>query len=245
MRGLILAVQFLTRLPTPRVADFKPEDLSRSAIWFPLVGLLIGTVLAMALWAGAQLDPWAGALAALLLWVWITGALHLDGLGDMADALGAAHRDPAKLLSVMKDPHAGSFAVVSIAMQLITKLVLLMLAAKAEVALWLLVLVPAWARFGPLMWSLTLPPLGSGSAERFAWEIKRGPAIGWALALILPVLIAPALLAAPIAVVAWRLYLKRRVGGVTGDLMGAGVEITETVTLAALVVAALAGVAAA
>jgi len=80
MRGLILAIQFLTRLPTPQVTDLRPDDLSRSAVWFPLVGLLVGGGVLAATWLGAQLDPWLGALFGLLVWAWITGGLHLDGL---------------------------------------------------------------------------------------------------------------------------------------------------------------------
>src|SRR3546814_16484975 len=64
-------------------------------------------------------------LAALIRWVAVTGALHLDGRGDIADGSGAAHKDRERLLAVLGDPHAGSFAVVAIALQLIAKLVLL------------------------------------------------------------------------------------------------------------------------
>src|SRR3546814_8049336 len=86
---------------------------------------MVGALVAGAGWAGARIDPWTGSLAALIVWVAVTGALHLDGLGDVADASGAAHKDRARLLGVLGDPHVGSFAVVAIALQLIAKLVLL------------------------------------------------------------------------------------------------------------------------
>lgn len=236
MKGLILAVQFLTRLPTPQVADFKPSDLAEAAIWFPAVGLLVGAIVGIGCWAGAQIDPWLGALLGLVAWVWVTGGLHLDGLGDSADALGAAHRDPERFLGVLKDPHVGSFAVLAIALQLIAKLVLLMLLGSN--AGWAFMpLVCAWARFGPLMWTLTLPALAPGSAERFGWTLQPRHALAWAAVLTLPALWVPALLAAPAAIVGWRLYLKRRLGGQTGDLLGAGVELVESAVLLALVVA--------
>ena len=168
MRAFLLALQFLTRIPTPQVDDFRPEDLSRSAIWFPFVGAMIGGVVAAALALGALVDPWLGALAGLMVWVWITGALHLDGLADLADALGASHRDPRRFLEVLRDPHVGAFAVVAIVLVLVAKLVLLALVANSspsptrsgsrarhqpfapELAtpLAALALVPAWARFG-------------------------------------------------------------------------------------------------
>ncbi len=88
------ALQFLTRVPGLRLAAPREGDLSRAAVWFPLVGGLIGAALAAAMWAGAHASPWIGALLGLFVWVWITGGLHLDGLGDVADALAASHHSP-------------------------------------------------------------------------------------------------------------------------------------------------------
>src|SRR3546814_4864362 len=124
MKGLIVALQFLTRLPTPRIT-VSSEEFAASMRWFPAVGLIVGAIVAAGGWTGARIDPWTGALAALIVWVAVTGALHLDGLGDIADASGAAQQDRERLLGVLGDPHVGGFAVVAIALQLIAKLVLL------------------------------------------------------------------------------------------------------------------------
>lgn len=238
MRGLLLAVQFLTRLPTPRLARFHPEDLAASAVWFPAVGALVGGAVAAALAAGGRTDPWLGALAGLGLWVWITGALHLDGLADTADALGAAHRDPGRVLEVLRDPHLGAFGVVALVLAVLAKLVLLMLFARDGHPLAALALVSAWARLGAVLWSQTLPPLAPGSGERFAWRARRASLWLWALALgAASVWLAPALLAAPLALAAWWWFLRRRLGGMTGDCLGAGVEVCEIALLALLVVA--------
>jgi len=230
MRGLILAIQFLTRLPTPQVTDLRPDDLSRSAVWFPLVGLLVGGGVLAATWLGAQLDPWLGALFGLLVWAWITGGLHLDGLADLADGLGAAHRDPARLLAVMRDPHLGAFGVLALALQLIFKLVLLMLIAREGV--WLaLLLIPAWARLGPLLWTRYVPPLEAGLGERFAWSLSTRSILVWGLLLLLASAWTPALLLAPLFLAAWGWFLLRRIGGMSGDMLGAGIEVTETAML--------------
>jgi adenosylcobinamide-GDP ribazoletransferase len=256
MRAFLLALQFLTRIPTPQVDDFRPEDLSRSAIWFPFVGAMIGGVVAAALALGALVDPWLGALAGLMVWVWITGALHLDGLADLADALGASHRDPRRFLEVLRDPHVGAFAVIAIVLVLVAKLVLLALVAKALAdAIWVargvtqpfaaelatplaaLALVPAWARFGAVVWAQTLPPLASGSGERFAWCTRGASLVVWAAALLAgAVWLFPPLAAAPVAIVLWWMFLRRRLGGMTGDALGAGVEVCETALLAVVVV---------
>ncbi|TJZ68635.1 adenosylcobinamide-GDP ribazoletransferase [Chitiniphilus eburneus] len=231
----MLAIQFLTRLPTPQVRDFQPEMLAGAARWFPAVGLLLGTLLATIAWAGAQVDPWLAALLATLGWIWITGGLHLDGLADVADALGAAHRDPERLLAVMKDPHLGSFGVLALLGQVAAKLILVMLLARA--GHWVvLLLAPAWARWGVFGWQ-TLPPLAPGLAERFGW--RRAPLAPWGWALTLGALslwLAPALLLAPVAVWLYRSWLARRLGGVSGDCLGTGIEIVETLLLLGAVV---------
>ncbi len=233
MRGLILAIQFLTRLPTPQLRDLDLEHLPRSAHWFPFVGLLIGALLAAALWLGSRIDPWLGSLLAVLVWVWVTGALHLDGLADMSDALGAVHRDRERFLTVLADPHLGTFGVVSLVLQLACKLVLLMLLARSG-QYWALLLVPAWARWGTLIWA-RLPTLKPGMGERFSGQATQ-PYI-WVLGLLLMVCSVgnPVLWCAPVLVLAWREFLLRRIGGMTGDLLGAGVEVVESLTLLLLV----------
>ena len=238
MRGLILAIQFLTRLPMPALADFQPGELSRSVVWFPLVGVLVGLAVAAGAWLGHRFDPWLGALFGLAAWVAITGALHLDGLSDLADALGASHRDSDRLLAVLADTHVGVFGVVAVVLQLVAKLVLLMLVARLE-WFWLLVLIPAWARLGVLWWS-RLPALKPGLGERYAWQAAAWIPWAWWLLLSAASLIYPTLLVAPLALLAWHYFLKARLGGMTGDALGAGVEVTESLLLVAGVMAALA-----
>lgn len=235
MTGFIIALQFLTRLPTPRIPS-RDSDFAASMRWFPAVGLVVGLVVASAAWAGAQIDPWTGALAALVAWVAVTGALHLDGLSDLADAKGAAHKSRERLLEVLADPHVGSFGVVAIVLQLIAKLVLLhgLVVASAFPAL---VLVPFAARIGPLLWSRWLPPLHAGLGARFASVIRIRDIVGWAVLLPVATLIAPAILVAPLMIAGWWLWLRRRLGGVSGDCHGAGIELVETGLLAALLVA--------
>ena len=221
-----MAVQFLTRLPTPRVAS-DAGDFAASIRWFPLAGVLIGAFVAGAGWAGLHIDPWTGALAALAAWVAVTGALHLDGLGDVADGLGAAHGDRTRLLAAMADPHVGSFGVVAIGLQLCAKLVLLH-ALLVSAPLWWLVPIPAAARIGPLVWARWLPPLHEGLGARFIGAVRRRDLIGWTAILIGMSVLAPGMLATLILVPAWGWWLRRRIGGISGDGHGAGIELVET-----------------
>lgn len=226
MRGLILATQFLTRLPTPQVGDFEPADLSRCAVWFPAVGLIIGGLLAaLALLLNSQ-PPMLAAMLLLVLWTWVTGGLHLDGLADLADALGAAHSNPQRFLEVLKDPHLGSFGVIALVLMLLAKFVMLSLLPTSTMAA--LLLIPAWARLGPLVWVWWLPPLHGGMGDRFAWRRQPAAMLLWAAALaVASVWLSPRLLIAPVLIAAWGLFLKRKLGGQCGDALGAGIEIVE------------------
>jgi adenosylcobinamide-GDP ribazoletransferase len=235
LRGLIVAIQFLTRLPTPQLSESEPGELTRASDWFPVAGALIGVVVAAAAWAGAHFGPWIGALFGLLAWVLVTGALHLDGLGDVADGLGGAHRVPGRFLEIVHDPHIGGFGVTAIGLQLLSKLVLLdAIVAASQVAA--LVLVTAWARWGTLVLGKVVPPLGEGLGQRFAEGIDwRVVGLQGAVLVTASVLMAPPLLGALIIVPVLAVYWMRRVGGITGDCHGASIEVTETLLLVLLV----------
>jgi adenosylcobinamide-GDP ribazoletransferase len=230
MKGLIVAIQFLTRLPTPPIT-VSSDEFAASMRWFPAVGLIVGALVAAGGWAGSRIDPWTGALSALIVWVAVTGALHLDGLGDIADASGAAHKDRERMIAVLSDPHLGSFAVVTIALQLLAKLVLLhaLLDAGAFAAI---ALVPFAARIGPLVWSRALPDLHAGLGSRFRNAAQPIDFIIWSLALIAAAWVSPSLLIAPLLFLLWSWWLLRKIGGISGDGHGAGIELGESLLLA-------------
>lgn len=243
---LTLAVGFLTRLPTPRVRDFREEDMAGSVVWFPLVGGLVGLLTALPLLlVQAGGSPLLAGASAIALRTWVTGALHLDGLSDTADGLGAAHRDPARFLAVLKDPRTGVFGVVALVVQLILGVALL-----AELARLLepgplvaaVTLVGAWSRAGAIWITRHLRALtADGLADRFNWLVPAWTTWAWPGVLAVPtVLVAPVLLlTVPVTGALWWFW-RRRFGAVNGDGIGAGTEITETVLLAALVIVALA-----
>ena len=232
MKGLIIALQFLTRLPMPRVTA-SAQDFARSMRCFPAVGLILGALIAAACGAGARIDPWVGALLGLIAWVGLTGAIHLDGLGDMADAAGAAHKDRDRLRAVLSDPHVGSFGVVTIALQLIAKLVLLHTLVDRD-QLPALVLIPFAARIAPLWWTRLLPPLHEGLGTAFRGAIRPVDLAFWAVAWLLASWWVPGLLAAPMLMLGWGLWLRHRIGGISGDGHGAGIELIESGLLLAV-----------
>ena len=162
----------------------------------------------------------------------MTGALHLDGLGDIADASGAAHKDRERLIAVLSDPHVGSFAVVTIALQLIAKLVLLhaMLDRQMFAAI---ALTPFAARIAPLAWSRALPDLHAGLGSRFRNAVRPVDFVIWSWALVAAAWWSPSLLIAPLIFLFWGWWLLRKIGGISGDGHGAGIEIGESLLLVA------------
>jgi adenosylcobinamide-GDP ribazoletransferase len=234
MKRLLLAIGFLTRLPVHLITA-DAADFAGAVRCYPLVGLIVGALVAGAGWLGGLADPWIGALAALLAWVAVTGALHLDGLADVADGIGAAHGDRTRLLAVMADPHVGSFGVVAIVLQLLAKIVLLHSVAGEG---WLaVVLVPFAARMGPLVWARWLPPLRPGGlGAQIASAVRPRDLWGWGAVLAGVCAALPALLLTSLLIAAVGGWLRHRLGGVTGDAHGAGIELVETGLLVALVV---------
>ena len=196
---------------------------------------MVGALLALCLNLGARIDPWLGALFAVTCWIWVTGGLHLDGLSDLADALGGAHRTPEHLLHIMHDPHIGSFGTTALWLVLSAKLILLMLLAQVPNGAWCALLIPAWARLGSVIWARTLPPLSSGLGERFGHVRYARAWLAWILLLAaLSWFVNPFLLSAPLVLWVWWLFLKYRVGGMSGDCLGAGIEVSETLLLLAV-----------
>lgn len=117
----LCAVQFLTRLPTPALKNFEPDWITRSAKYFPLVGVIVGCISAATFWLAAQI--WTGALpaiAAIAIGVLVTGAFHEDGLADTADGLGGG-RDVAHRLEIMKDSRIGTYGALALVICLALK----------------------------------------------------------------------------------------------------------------------------
>lgn len=236
MRGLVAAFGFLTRLPVPRIA-FLPGTQAGSLKWYPLVGAVLGGLLAGATaLAWTVLPPIPAAAVVLVAWVALTGALHLDGLADSADAWIGGMGDRARTLAIMKDPRSGPVGVVALVLVLLLKFSALATLADP----WLLVLPPLLGRAAIVAWFLTTPYVRVGGLGD---PLRGAPATGCRVALGMAVLSVPffgtsgllAFLAALAAGGLWRRAVVQRLGGFTGDTAGALVEIVEAATLIVLV----------
>ncbi|HEY0675168.1 MAG TPA: adenosylcobinamide-GDP ribazoletransferase [Immundisolibacter sp.] len=235
-RPLRLALGLLTTLPVAAPGEPDPDDLGRSPLTYPLVGLLLGLLLTAACWLLFDLPPLAGAAILLALWTCLTGALHLDGLADSADALLGGHGQAQRRLDILHDPHIGTAAVAAVGLALIGKFAGLA-AVLDHGSLLPLLLAPLLARGAALALMCALPYASpGGSAQIITGRLARPT--GWLVVAIVAIV---ALFAAPrallVAVLIGALIAhaaRRRLGGGTGDVYGAAIEIIETAVLLTL-----------
>jgi len=234
VQDLLAAARYLTIVPLPGGAGASP--LGRSAPWFPVVGLAIGGLLVVIDALTARLFPTLlAALLTVTAWKLVTGGLHLDGLADCLDGLAGA--DAARRLAIMSDSRIGTFGAVGLVLFL-----LLEVAAVAELpppARWrALLAAPALARAVPPLLARVFPPARpAGQAAAFRQGLSRGAAplaLGAGVAAAAAVLGAAGLAAAAVACLAGLAlgrFLAGRLGGVTGDVLGAALETAELATL--------------
>jgi adenosylcobinamide-GDP ribazoletransferase len=236
--ALRAAVGFLTRLPVPAPAQ---PSLSGAAVWFPVVGLFVGGIAAgVRALADLALPPLPSTLLAIAVATVVTGALHEDGLADVADAIGA-HVDRARRLEILRDPRVGAFGALALvlAVALVAASVAALDTQRAAATFAVAHLLARWAM---LPVSRALPPArpGLGSLLRAGTPglaIASTFAIAATLAVAGPAPGAAALAAATFSAAAAALILSRAFGGVTGDGYGATAKLAEVavcVTLCAV-----------
>ncbi len=245
LRLFFIALQFLTRVPVPRWVGFEPDWLNQSARHFPAVGVCVGVVAAAVLWAGHAL--WTPAVAvglSMAATLLLTGGFHEDGFADSCDGLGG-HVSRERALEIMKDSRIGAYGAMGLvlmlglkaatltALPLMWALPALLFAhtASRSAAVWLIRVLPyagdvAHAKAKPLAqrvsaigvavatsWALAV------AVGLWAWRPHLGAALAASGALVL------------LGTAAWANVLKRRLGGTTGDTLGAAQQITELLAL--------------
>jgi adenosylcobinamide-GDP ribazoletransferase len=235
--SLAVAGAFLTRLPLGPGAGADREALARAAPLFPLVGAALGAAVGgVALGLAEVLPALLAGLLAVSLELLLTGALHLDGLADSADGLGG--RDRGRSLEIMRDHAIGTYGAASLTLDLAVKAGALGALAEAG-ALGSVIAALALSRAAPLPLGRHLPyaRASEGTGQLLAGRVGAVSAwLGVGLSLLVAVvatgLTGLALFAAAAAVTAAvGIWSHRRLGGVTGDVMGAAVELSATLSL--------------
>ena len=240
MLPLWIALQFLSSLPIRLPGMPAPEELGRSLLLYPLVGLLFGVIL----WAlnialaGAPLLLHAALL--LTVWVLLSGALHLDGLADSADAWLGGFGDRERTLTIMKDPRSGPIAVVTLVLVLLLKYAALLALIEKEqgVALIIVPLIGRAALLGLFLTSTYVRAGGLGQAladhlpRKAGWQVL---AVSAAACVVIAGFNAVVALLLAVVVFIWLRHLMvRRLGGTTGDTAGALLELLEMSVLVGL-----------
>jgi cobalamin 5'-phosphate synthase/cobalamin synthase len=246
MRRLLAAIAFLTRFPVPAWVTKQPfgaVDVGRSTLVFPVVGAGIGAVGAVALElfslpirtgeVQALPAPVTGILLVALA-AWITGGMHLDGLADMADGFGGGS-SREEVLRIMGEPTVGAFGTVALILLIGTKVTALSVLLERGVAIPYLIIASTLGRWASVVVGRFLPYARSSSGLGAALTDH----VGWLE------LVGATVLAGGITFLAIRWYglicwvtvilvtlvvgrlSKRRIGGITGDVMGANVELSE------------------
>jgi len=250
MQNFLKAISLLTRLPV-RVTWDETTPPGRMMVWYPAVGLALGLLLALpaavfCYGSQAAMAPLLGPAVVLAVWAGLTGALHLDGWADFCDAM-FVHASPKKRLQIMADPRLGSFGGTGLVVLLLLKLAalqgLMQMLTQRPTLFPLLIATPVLARTAIVWVSWTFPlAKPDGMAAHFkkgqtrrdlfvalAAAILVAACGGWRGLMCIPLAALTACLIGRLAV--------RKIGGITGDVLGATVEAVETVVLAACCIA--------
>jgi adenosylcobinamide-GDP ribazoletransferase len=241
LRAAAAAVTFLTSSPVGRVV-LDADDVGRGAALFPAVGAGIGALVGVILVElDGELTVLLAAAAAVTVEALLTGAIHLDALADTADGLGAGTRERA--LEIMRDPAIGSFGATALALDLLVKVSALAAVAADSRAILVVVAAFALGRAAPLVLSLALPYARPASGTGRVLT-ERAARISLAVGIVLGLGIAVAALGlrglalaagAGAACLFVGFVARRRLGGVTGDVLGASAELATTFALVAAV----------
>lgn len=239
MKYFLIALQFLTRIPVQIKEEVVPQSHSRSMVWFPLVGLVIGICLVLVLKIG--LFFFQRAIAEILVicaYVFLTGALHIDGLADTWDGICGGKGKKEKILEIMKDSSIGAMGALAIALDLLLRFVLLdsLPLAKLPQGLVAMVVLGRWAQVLFIFNSSVSKP--QSSAGYFSHSLTptivifaTGLMLSLCIFIIKPLTLISTLAFLCLVILFCRNYFRRKIGGITGDTIGMVNETSEAFVL--------------
>jgi adenosylcobinamide-GDP ribazoletransferase len=239
MRNLRIAFGLMTILPIRLPDDWQTGNSGRASVWYPFVGLVIGG-LTWLVWMGATrfFPPLVAGILTLIVWVALTGGLHLDGLADCCDGL-LASTTVERRLEIMKDPRLGAFGGIGLLLVLMLKAATLsVLTPQSGFGILLAASLARWCILPAGLLPLARPSgMGADFKAGFRpWFIAVGLIFPLGLAIILGTHGLLSLVAGLIAAALVLRLAKSRIGGVTGDVFGMTVEVVEVVSLLAFVI---------
>jgi len=238
MKSFLTALQFLTVIRLSKNLDTTGEKLGKSMACFPLVGFLIGLILVGVRTVLDMVFPSSLVdILVIVTLVIVAGAFHLDGFADTVDGL-AGGTDREKTLAIMKDSRIGSFAVVGLILLLILKVFALM-EIPVEIKNRVLIIMPVLGRWSTVQLASFFNYARSGYGTALAFTQFAGKKEAIISTLITAAIVTGLFLLQGLFIFLFvgmftflfGLFFKKRIGGVTGDIMGAGCELSEVITL--------------
>ena len=232
------AVLFYTRIPVPAWVIHTDAYLSHNPKYFPLIGWIVGSLAAGVYWLAGQLfSPPVAVVLSMLTSVWVTGAFHEDGLADTCDGFGGGWSQD-RVLAIMKDSRLGTYGVIGLSLVLLLKFTALV-ALPAQLVPAVLIAGHAVSRFGAVSLRLSLSYVRENEDSK-AKPIGKAPlapshaglaAVFGLLPLFALLDLGYGLALIPLLLVRWYLsrYFFKRIGGFTGDCLGAAQQVLEVV----------------
>ena len=239
LKGIILQIRFLTRIPVPADVDYDERAFAAGAVFAPVIGLFIGLITIGVYLLFAQLDKRPLAiLMAMVSGIAVTGGIHLDGLADTFDGL-FSYRTRERVLAIMKDSRLGTGGAIGLFLVLMLKYTLLVSLPDNQLIVCLAVM-PVLSRM-TITWSAGLSTYArTGEKSIAAGLIEHTGVLEIGIATLLSFLISVLFLqlaAVPLIMIIiaftllMNLYARYRIGGITGDIIGAVIELSELVFL--------------
>ena len=246
MQALINAIRFLTIVRIPeRIAPFasEPSAYAKSIPFFPVVGLLIGGIAAAAAWfTGLAAGPLVVAVVGCLMLAAVTGGLHLDGLADTADGF-LSHAPREKLLEIMRDSRLGAMGGMAIAFVLLLKVALLAdLSSERQLVALLMSPVAGRCMIVLMLTLLRYARPGGGLGTAFC-DFSKGIVLTWSMLFLVVLAVvlagwggAAGAVLGVLGVVGCAISCPKKIGGMTGDTLGAASEIAEILFILGMVI---------
>lgn len=243
MKGLMILFQFMTRLPVPGKPEYDADEMGKSFKFFPIIGIVIGVIL-YAVYMGLSMhieNLYAVALLVVLLEVVLTGGLHLDGLADTFDGI-FSYRSKHRMLEIMRDSRLGTNGALALIIYFLLKVFLLV-----EIGFGALLIIPVIGRLNAVVNAAVAPyarPTGMGKGI-----VKNTTVAGAGVAAVITLIATYAATTIETVAIgsisAWGIVIlvtvalgvyfaklmERKIGGITGDTLGAVVELSEIVAL--------------
>ena len=235
LKILLTAIMFYTRIPVPKWTGFSAEALNNATRYLPLIGIFVGGFGGLVFWSSSQLfGVYISILISLIFMVLLTGAFHEDGLADFCDGFGGGLAKE-QVLSIMKDSRIGTYGTIALVMLFLAKIFLVSEIRPVEIPLAIMV-ANAWSRLNPVLLIYTSEYVSDEEHSKSKPIGTKGSLATLLIALLLGL--------SPLFLLAWemvpfliciqlfilfffRMYLHRKIGGYTGDTLGALQQLSE------------------